>query len=211
MGLDYALFRKGPLTVSAGYAAAFFKTRSSLISPDVQVHFILFSTDKMGEALHPFSGFTASVCQLRPESRGTSHISSADPLAAPVIKANYLSEETDRRTNIDGLKKLRAILQADAMKPYLAEEVEPGTGVKGDEELLDYCRRAGTTIYHPTCTCSMGTDGRSVVTPELKVQGIDGLRVADASIMPCLVSGNCNAAIVMIGEKASDLVLSDAP
>ena len=210
MGLDYAFLRKGPLTVSAGYAAAFFKTRASQASPDVQVHFILFSTDKMGEALHPFSGFTASVCQLRPESRGTIHVGSADPFAAPAIKVNYLSEEIDRRTNIDGLRKLRAILQADAMKAYLAEEVEPGTAVKSDEELLEYCRKAGTTIYHPAGTCAMGTDGRSVVTPELKVHGIDGLRIADASIMPRLVSGNCNAATVMIGEKASDQVLSDA-
>lgn len=210
LGLDYLLFRNGPLTVSAGYAAAFFKTHSSLISPDIQVHFILFSSDKMGEKLHPFSGFTASVCQLRPESRGTIHIGSADPFDAPAIKVNYLSQEVDRLANINGLRKLRGILAADAMKPYLAEEMEPGAEAQSDDELLQYCRAAGTTVYHPVGTCSMGTGGGSVVTPKLEVQGIKGLRVADGSIMPRLVSGNTNAPIIMIGEKASDLILAAA-
>lgn len=210
LGLNYALFRTGPLTVSAGYAAAFFKTCSSLVSPDIQVHFILFSSDKMGEKLHPFSGFTASVCQLRPQSRGTIHAVSADPFDAPAIKVNYLSQEVDRLANINGLKKLRTILQADAMKPYLAEEIEPGIKMQSDEDLLQFCRDAGTTVYHPVGTCCMGTGSNCVVTPELKVQGINGLRVADGSIMPRLVSGNTNAAIVMIGEKVSDLILADA-
>ncbi|MEO9877650.1 MAG: choline dehydrogenase [Anderseniella sp.] len=211
LGLQYALFRTGPLTVSAGYAAAFYKTNSTLASPDIQVHFILFSSDRMGEKLHPFSGFTASVCQLRPESRGTIHAVSADPFAAPAINVNYLSQEVDRLANINGLKKLRTILQSDAMKPYLAEEIEPGIKIQSDDDLLQFCRAVGTTVYHPVGTCSMGTNGNSVVTPELKVRGIRGLRIADGSIMPRLVSGNTNAPIVMIGEKASDMVLADAP
>lgn len=210
MGLDYALFRNGPLAVSAGYAAAFFKTDPSLVSPDIQIHFILFSSDKMGEKLHPFSGFTASVCQLRPESRGTIHARNADPFDAPAIRVNYLSQEIDRLANINGLRKLRTILGSDAMKPYLAEEMEPGADVQSDDDLLQFCRTAGATVYHPVGTCCMGTGNEAVVTPELKVHGIKGLRIADGSIMPRLVSGNTNAAIVMIGEKASDLILSDA-
>ncbi len=211
IGLNYLLFRNGPLSISAGYAAAFFKTHPALVSPDIQIHFILFSSDKMGEKLHPFSGFTASVCQMRPESRGTIHVGSANPFDAPKIKVNYLSQEVDRRANIDGLKKLRTILASDAMKPFLAEEMEPGPGAQSDEELLQYCRSSGTTVYHPVSTCCMGTNTEAVVTPELKVQGIRGLRVADGSIMPRLVSGNTNASIVMIGEKASDMILAEAP
>ena len=209
-GLNYALFRNGPLAVSAGYAAAFLKTDPFLVSPDIQIHFILFSSDKMGEKLHPFSGFTASVCQLRPESRGTIHVRGADPFDAPAIRVNYLSQEIDRVANINGLKKLRSILGSNAMKPFLAEEMEPGADVQSDDGLLQFCRTAGATVYHPVGTCSMGTGSDSVVTQELKVRGINGLRIADGSIMPRLVSGNTNAAIVMIGEKASDLVLSDA-
>ncbi len=211
IGLNYLLFRNGPLSISAGYAAAFFKTHSALVSPDIQIHFILFSSDKMGEKLHPFSGFTASVCQMRPESRGTIHAGSANPFDAPKIKVNYLSQEVDRRANIDGLKKLRTILASDAMNPFLAEEMEPGPAAQSDEELLQYCRSNGTTVYHPVSTCCMGTGKGAVVTPELKVQGIRGLRVADGSIMPRLVSGNTNASIVMIGEKASDMILAEAP
>ncbi|MEM9472978.1 MAG: choline dehydrogenase [Pseudomonadota bacterium] len=211
LGLHYALFRTGPLTVSAGYAAAFFRTDPSMVSPDIQVHFILFSSDSMGDKLHPFSGFTASICQLRPESRGTIHAVSADPFAAPAINVNYLAKEADRLANINALKKLRKILAADAMKPFLAEEMEPGPHVRSDEDLLQFCRDVGTTVYHPVGTCAMGTNSGSVVSPELKVHGITGLRIADGSIMPRLVSGNTNAPIVMIGEKASDMILADAP
>ncbi|MGI9408279.1 MAG: GMC family oxidoreductase [Hyphomicrobiaceae bacterium] len=211
IGLDYLFRRRGPLTVSAGCAAAFFKTRPEIATPDVQVHFILFSTDRMGENFHPFSGFTASVCQLRPESRGSIHITSADPFAAPAIRANYLSTERDCQTNVDGLRILRTILDGEPMQPLLAREVMPGPDTQSDAGLLDYCRKTGSTIYHPAGTCAMGGDDRAVVTPELKVSGIEGLRVADASIMPRLVSGNTNAPVVMIGEKASDLILADAP
>lgn len=210
MGLRYLLQRKGPLTVSAGTAAAFYKTRPELATPDVQVHFLLFSTDKMGASLHRFSGFSASVCQLRPESRGSIHIKSGDPFVPPAIRANYFTEEIDRRTKVEALRRLRDILQAEAMTPYLAEELEPGLAVASDADLLAYCRRTASTIYHPAGTCAMGSDARAVVTPELKVIGVEGLRVVDGSVMPRLVSGNCNAAIVMIGEKAADMILGDA-
>ena len=210
IGLRYALQRQGPLAVSAGYATAFYKSRTDLLTPDIQIHFILFSTDKMGESLHPYSGFTASICHLRPESRGSIHIKSADVEVHPVIRANYLSTAEDKRANVDGLKILRSIMQAPPMADYMESEAEPGPQCQSDEDWLAYARTRGSTLYHPSGTCSMGINADAVVTPDLRVRGVSGLRVADASIMPRLVSGNCNAAIIMIGEKASDLILADA-
>jgi choline dehydrogenase len=209
-GARYAAFRNGPLTIAAGTSGAFFKTSPRLASPDIQIHFLPFSTDKMGERLHSFSGFSASICQLRPESRGSLRIRSADPTVAPEIRINYLSTEVDRTANVEGLKVLRRILQAPALRPYVMEEVDPGAKVSTDEELLNYCRARGSTIYHPTSTCRMGSDPLAVVDQSLRVRGLEGLRVVDGSIMPDLVSGNTNAAIIMIAEKASDMILQDA-
>ncbi len=209
-GARYAAFRKGPLTIAAGTSGAFFKTSPRLATPDIQIHFLPFSTDKMGEKLHPFSGFTASVCQLRPESRGSLRIRSADPAAPPEIRINYLATETDRTAIVEGLKILRKILHAPALKPYVVEEVDPGTKVSSDEELLNFCRQRGSTVYHPTSTCRMGNDPLAVVDQRLRVRGIEGLRVVDASVMPDLMSGNTNAPIIMIAEKASDMILEDA-
>jgi choline dehydrogenase len=209
-GLRYAAFRTGPLSIAAGTSGAFFKTSPRLATPDIQIHFLPFSTDKMGEKLHAFSGFTASVCQLRPESRGSLRIRSADPAAAPEIRINYLSTETDRVANVEGLKILRRILQAPALRCHVVDEIDPGAKVSTDEELLNYCRQRGSTIYHPTSTCRMGSDPLAVVDQRLRVRGMEGLRVVDASIMPDLVSGNTNAAIIMIAEKASDMILQDA-
>ena len=210
MGLRYAAFRTGPLTIAAGTSGAFLKTDPRLATPDIQVHFLPFSTDKMGEKLHSFSGFSASVCQLRPESRGSLRIRSADPAAPPEIRINYLSIETDRTTNVEGLKILRKILQAPALGPYVAEEVDPGAKVVSDEALLSYCRARGSTIYHPTSTCRMGNDRLAVVDQRLRLRGVEGLRVVDASVMPDLVSGNTNAVVIMIAEKASEMILADA-
>jgi choline dehydrogenase len=209
-GARYALSRSGPLTVAAGTSGAFFKTNPRLASPDIQIHFIPFSTDKMGEKLHPFSGFTATVCQLRPESRGSLKIRSADPSAPPKIHINYLATETDRAAFIDGIRILRNILAAPAMKPYTANEVYPGSDKTSDEDLLDFCRKTGSTVYHPTSTCRMGNDPLAVVDQRLRVRGIEGLRVVDASVMPDLMSGNTNAPTIMIAEKASDMILEDA-
>jgi choline dehydrogenase len=209
-GARYAAFRKGPLTIAAGTSGAFFKTDPRLATPDIQIHFIPFSTDKMGEQLHAFSGFSASVCQLRPESRGSLRIRSADPAAPPEIRINYLATETDRRANIDGLRILRKILAAPALKPYVVDEVYPGTKLVNDDDLLAFCRQTGSTVYHPTSTCRMGHDALAVVDERLRVRGIEGLRVVDASIMPDLVSGNTNAPVIMIAEKASDMILQDA-
>jgi choline dehydrogenase len=209
-GARYAAFRKGPLTIAAGTSGAFFKTDPRLATPDIQIHFIPFSTDKMGEQLHTFSGFSASVCQLRPESRGSLRIRSADPAAPPEIRINYLATEADRRANIDGLRILRKILAAPALKPYVVDEVYPGAKLVSDEDLLAFCRQTGSTVYHPTSTCRMGHDALAVVDERLRVRGIEGLRVVDASIMPDLVSGNTNAPVIMIAEKASDMILQDA-
>jgi choline dehydrogenase len=209
-GLRYAAFRTGPLSIAAGTSGAFFKTNPRLATPDIQIHFLPFSTDKMGEKLHAFSGFSASVCQLRPESRGSLRIRSADPAAPPEIRINYLSTETDRVANVEGLKILRKILRAPALRPYVVEEVDPGIKISTDEELLSYCRARGSTIYHPTSTCRMGNDPLAVVDQRLSLRGLQGLRVVDASVMPDLVSGNTNAAIIMIAEKAADMILQDA-
>ncbi|WP_375413286.1 GMC family oxidoreductase [uncultured Bradyrhizobium sp.] len=210
MGMQYAAFRTGPLTIAAGTSGAFLKTDPRLATPDVQIHFLPFSTDRMGEALHAYSGFSASVCQLRPESRGSLRIKSADPAVAPEIRVNYLATETDRTAIVEGLKILRRILAAPALRPYVTEEVDPGPDVSTDADLLAFCRQRGSTVYHPTSTCRMGSDPLAVVDQRLRVRGTSGLRVVDGSVMPDLVSGNTNAAIIMIAEKASRMILEDA-
>ncbi len=207
MGLRYALQRKGPLAVSAGYAGGFWRTRPELKRPDVQTHFLTFSLDRMGEKLHPFSGFTASICQLRPTSRGSVRIRSSDPRDAPAIRYNYLATDFDRRTMVDGMRLLRRILEQPAIRPYIASEHVPGERVQSDEEWLAYLRDNGTTIYHPACTAMMGTGADAVVDSHLRVKGLAGLRVVDASVMPAVVSGNTNAAVIAIAEKAADLIV----
>jgi choline dehydrogenase len=209
-GVRWAVARSGPLTIAAGTSGAFFKTNPRLATPDIQIHFIPFSTDKMGEKLHPFSGFSATVCQLRPESRGSLKIRSADPSAPPEIRINYLATETDRAAFIDGLKILRNIMAQPALKPFCVDEVYPGAKVVSDADLLEFCRNTGSTVYHPTSTCRMGNDPLAVVDQRLRVRGIEGLRVVDASVMPDLMSGNTNAPTIMIAEKASDMILEDA-
>jgi choline dehydrogenase len=176
----------------------------------VQVHFIIFSADTAGAALHPFPGFIASVCQLRPESRGFVRIKSADPSKPPAIQPRYLSSPTDRDTVVAGLKLLRRIMGQPAMRRYVAEERAPGPRCTSDADLLAFAREAGSTVFHPTSTCRMGGDPTAVVDERLRVHGIDRLRVVDGSIMPALVSGNTNAAIVMIAEKGADMILQDA-
>jgi choline dehydrogenase len=208
-GLRYVLSRKGLLTIGAGYAGAFLRTRPDLATPDVQIHFLIFSADTAGAALHPFSGFMVSVCQLRPESRGSVRIRSRDPNVAPAIQPRYLSSRHDRDTVVAGMTLLRQIMQQTAMRRFIAEERAPGLHCSGDSDLLTFARETGTTVYHPTSTCRMGSDPGAVVDERLRVRGFDRLRVIDASIMPSIVSGNTNAAAVMIGEKGADMVLQD--
>ena len=209
-GLRYALFRKGLLAIGAGYAGGFFRTSALAATPDVQVHFIIFSADTSGAALHSFPGFIASVCQLRPQSRGFVRIKSADPEKPPAIQPRYLSSRTDRDTVVAGLKLLRRIMNQPAMRRYIAEERAPDPRCTSDAELLAFARANGTTVFHPTSTCRMGADATAVVDERLRVHGIERLRVVAGSIMPTVVSGNTNAAIVMIGEKGADMILQDA-
>jgi len=209
-GLRYILSRKGLLTIGAGYAGAFLRTRPELDTPDVQLHFLIFSADTAGAGLHPFPGFMVSVCQLRPESRGFVRIKSNDPAQAPAIQPRYLSSRFDCDTVVAGMKQLRGIMAKPAMRRYIAEERAPGDACASDAELLAYARATGTTVYHPTSTCRMGPDPQAVVDERLRVRGIGALRVIDASIMPTVVSGNTNAAVIMIAEKGADLILEDA-
>ena len=209
-GLRYVLFRKGMLTIGAGYAGGFFRTDPALPSPDVQAHFIIFSSDKSGATLHRFPGFIASICQLRPESRGFVRIKSADARAAPAIQPRYFSAAADREVMLAGMKLLRNIMGQPAMRRYIAEERYPGEACVSDHDLLAYARATGTTIFHPTSTCRMGSDLTAVVDERLRVRGLERLRVVDGSIMPTVVSGNTNAAIVMIAEKGADMILADA-
>jgi choline dehydrogenase len=210
IGANYMLRRQGVLSFGASLAGAFAKTDPRLASPDVQFHFQPLSLDSYDSGLHSFSAVTLSVCQLRPESRGELTITSSDPREAPKIQAKYLAEQVDRDTIVKGVRLARRIAQAPALAAEIATEWKPGSDVQTDDEILGYVRETGTSIFHPSGTCRMGADHASVVDDRLKVHGIAGLRVADCSIMPTVVSGNTNAAAIMIGEKASDLILSAA-
>ncbi len=210
IGLQYLLLRRGPLTVSAGYAAAFIRTRPEIPRPDAQIYFINFSTAKRGGLLHPFSGFTLSVSQTQVESRGSVQIASPDPHVAPSIRYNYLATENDRRVMVDGLKFVRRIAATAPLRDYVVAEEFPGSRVQSDEDWLALCRESGDTVFHPTSTCRMGTDAGAVVDPHLRVRGVEGLRVVDASVMPAVPSGNINAAVIAVAEKAADLIAADA-
>jgi choline dehydrogenase len=205
-GLQYYLLRRGPLAVIAAEAALFTRTRPELETPDIKLSVSAFSSDRPQDGLHPWSGFSLGTWQLRPESRGEIRLKSAEPADAPLIRPNYLATATDRRTLVAGLRIGRRLLASAPMQRLVESEYQPGSAVQTDDELLDYGRRFGGTTFHPTSTCRMGTDPMAVVDPELRVRGIGGLRVADASVMPTVVSGNTNAGAIMIGEKAADLV-----
>ncbi len=214
----YATSRKGLLTMSAAHVQAYVRTRPGLDGPDVQFHILpatvdveKFTTKQIWE-LEKLPGLTVAACQLRPESRGSIHVRSADPFAPPAIRPNYLSTQLDRDTIVAGLRWGRRIAAQPALAPYMADEMMPGTAVASDADLLAYAQQAGTTIYHPVGTCAMGRAGdpHAVVDPELRVRGVEGLRVVDASVMPRLVSGNTNAPTIMIAEKASDLIRAAA-
>ncbi|MEH6649527.1 MAG: choline dehydrogenase [Motiliproteus sp.] len=212
MGIEYAMFRTGPLTMAASQVAIFTKTDPAMDRPDIQYHLQPLSADKPADGTHKFSAFTASVCQLRPTSTGHIELKSADPATYPAIHPNYLATEEDQKIAIESIKVTRRIVNAPALKPLIQEEHEPGIQHQTDEELLQYARDRATTIYHPTGTCKMGSvsDETTVVDDRLRVHGLEGLRVVDCSIMPEIVSGNTNAPAIMIAEKASDMIKEDA-
>ncbi|WP_299352618.1 choline dehydrogenase [uncultured Shimia sp.] len=209
IGLNYVLFRKGPMSLGASQVCIFAKSMQDLDTPDIQFHFQPLSADKPGIEMHPFSGITSSVCQLRPESRGHIHIASPKAADYPKIVPNYLSAQADQLCAIRAVKFARAMTKTSALSPYIVREHVPANNPQTDEELLQCARNISQTIYHPTSTCRMGNDDMAVVDDRLRVRGIAGLRVADASIMPDIVSGNTNAPTIMIGEKASDMILED--
>ncbi len=181
-------------------------------TPDIQFHVATLSADMAGGKVHPFSGMTMSICQLRPESRGHIRIKSTDPFEPPEMQPNYLSTDLDRRTAVAGMKAARAIAASSVMRPFIKREVKPGPDACDDAALLEFCRNNGATIFHPTGTCKMGQDpaAGAVVDARLRVHGIEGLRVIDCSAMPTLVSGNTNAPAVMMAEKAVDMIREDA-
>jgi len=210
IGLEWLFFRKGPLAVGINQGGLFTRLMPQAASPDIQFHFATLSADVAGGPPHRWSGCTFSVCQLRPESRGSIRLASADPLQPPSIHANYLSAQIDQRYAVAMQRYARRLAATEALRPYLAAEYRPGTGIESDDELLDSARRYGQTIFHPAGTCKMGRDGMAVVDVDLKVHGLASLRVADCSIMPSLVSGNTHAPTVMIAEKAAVAILADA-
>jgi choline dehydrogenase len=197
------------MSLGASQVCVFARSMEGLETPDIQFHFQPLSADKPGLEMHPFSGITSSVCQLRPESRGHIHIAAPDPEAHPRIVPNYLSATADALCAVRAVRFARAMARTRALAPYVVREHLPGDVPDTDEALLEAARRLAQTIYHPVGTCRMGSDPLAVVDERLRVHGVAGLRVADASIMPAIVSGNTNAPAIVIGEKASDLIRED--
>lgn len=211
--LRYQLTRTGPLATGVYRAGAFLSLDNSaqIDWPNVQIHFGLVSFDRPHQPPHPFPGVTLSACMLRPDSRGRIQIGSADPLARPNIHAGYLSAESDQRLAIQMVRKMREIASQAPLSSFIVQEHEPGESQQSDAEILDWVRRRAGSIFHPVGTCSMGlhTDPLSVVDSRLRVHGVQGLRVVDGSVMPHIVSGNTNAPIIMLAEKAADLIRQD--
>jgi choline dehydrogenase len=215
LGLKWLLERKGPLAVGINQGGCFMRALpDEARTPDIQFHVATLSADMAGGTVHPFSGFTLSVCQLRPESRGHIRIRSTDPLEPPEMQPNYLATDLDRRVAVAAVKSARAIASSAPMRPLVKREVKPGPDVADDDDaaLLEFCRNHGATIFHPSGTCAMGRDpaAGAVVDARLRVHGVAGLRVIDCSAMPTLVSGNTHAPAVMMAEKAVDMIRADA-
>lgn len=212
IAMQYAATRNGPMTMAASLGTAFLKTDARMETPDIQFHIQPFSANNAVEGPHPFSAFTASVLQMRPESAGHLSLVSSNPLDHPHIHPNYLATDLDQQTIVKGIQIARKIALQEPLKSHITEEYAPGRDVPMDDEAgtLDWARQTSVTIYHPTGTCKMGKDPMAVVDARLRVHGIDGLRVADCSIMPVITSGNTNAPAIMIGEKASQMILEDA-
>lgn len=210
MGLEYLLFKKGPLTMPPSQLGAFAKSDPSQPSANMEWHVQPLSLDKFGEPLHKFNAITPAVCNLRPTSRGHIRLRDGQAGTPPVITLNYLSTEEDRKVAVAGLKMTREIMSSKALQPFAPQEWLPGEDAQSDEALLQKAGDLGTTIFHPVGTCKMGSDDMAVVDDRLKVHGIAGLRVIDASIMPTITSGNTNAPTVMIAEKGAEFILADA-
>jgi choline dehydrogenase len=212
IGLEYVLRRGGPMAVGINQGGLFARALPTSTRPDVQFHFVTLSSDMAGSPVHTFPAFTMSVCQLRPRSRGSVHLKSADPLAPPAMQPNYLAEPEDGETLLAGIRLARRLAATAPLAQFVAGEYLPGVEAQSDEALLEFARNTGGTIFHPSGTTRMGPAGdpRSVVDAELRVHGVERLRVVDCGIMPTLVSGNTNVPVVMIAEKISAAILRDA-
>ena len=213
IGLQYALNRSGPMSMAPSQLGAFAKSDASQASANIQYHVQPLSLNKFGEPLHPFPAFTASVCNLRPTSRGYVRIASADASVAPKISPNYLSTEVDRKVAADSIRLTRRIVEAPALQRYAPEEFLPGLSFNSDQELAHAAGNIGTTIFHPVATCKMGRadDAMAVLDSELRVRGVSGLRVVDGSVMPTITSGNPNSPIIMIADKAAQMIRNNRP
>ncbi len=212
MGIEYAFLRRGPLTMAPSQLGAFTRSSPDYATANLQFHIQPLSLDKFGDPMHEFPAFTASVCNLRPASRGTVRLASADPSAAPAIAPNYLSAEEDRRVAADALRIVRKVVSQPALAPYRPEEYKPGAHLVSDEELALGAGQVASTIFHPVGTAKMGTDSdpTAVLDARLRVRGIGGLRVIDASAMPRITSGNTNSPTMMMAEKGAAMLLEDA-
>jgi choline dehydrogenase len=210
IGLKWLMNGTGPLGIGINQGGLFTRILPGSQTPDIQFHFSTLSADMAGGKPHDWPGCTFSVCQLRPESRGTVEIRSADPLEPPSMRPNYLAAQIDRICAVESIKYARKLASTNALKSYIAGEYKPGALVQSDDEILDFARENGATIFHPSGTCKMGSDSMAVTDAKLRVHGIGGLRVVDCSIMPTLVSGNTHAPAVMIAEKAADMILTDS-
>jgi choline dehydrogenase-like flavoprotein len=211
MGLEYLAARTGPLTMAPSQVGAFAKSDPRYATANLEFHFQPLSLDKWGDGLHPFGAFTASVCNVRPQSRGSIHLAGPDPETPPAIAPNYLSAEEDRRVAVESLRLTRKIVAQPALARHRPEEFRPGAHLTSDGELLQAAGELGTTIFHPVGTAAMGpaSDPMAVLDERLRVRGIEGLRVVDASAMPRITSGNTNSPTVMIGEKGAAMILED--
>ncbi|MBU3030041.1 GMC family oxidoreductase [Paracoccus marinaquae] len=210
IGLEYALRRSGPMAMAPSQLGIFAKSSEAYETANIEYHVQPLSLEKFGEPLHDFPGLTVSVCNLRPESRGHSHVTAPDPKAAPAIALNYLSTPSDRQVAIDSLRHARRLMETRRMAAFAPQEMKPGAHLQSDADLAQAAGDVGTTIFHPVGTTKMGTDPMAVVDPELRVIGIERLRIADAGIMPSIVSGNTHAPVTMIAEKAAGMILAAA-
>ena len=209
IGLEYALTRSGPMSMSPSQLGAFARSSDRVETADLEYHVQPLTLEAFGQPLHDFPGLTASVCNLRPESRGVVEIASPDPRTAPRIAPNYLSTEGDRAVAVAAIRQSRAIMAQSPMAKYTPEEIKPGASYQSDEEVRQAAGDVGTTIFHPTCTVRMGMDDAAPLDETLRFRGLEGLRVVDASVMPNIVSGNTNAPTIMIAEKAADMMLRE--
>jgi len=208
IGLEYLLKRSGPMAMAPSQLGIFTRSSPNFETPNLQYHVQPLSLDKFGDSVHPFPAFTASVCNLRPESRGTVRAASPDFRTQPAIRPNYLATEGDRAVAADAIRLTRHIAAQEPLKPYRPQEFKPGPDYRSEEELVRAAGEIGTTIFHPVGTCRMGIDPDSVVDERLRLRGVGKLRIADASIMPVITSGNTNSPTLMIAEKAADMILS---